>query len=104
MGVCAMYAYNSALDALQHAKFEVNDIANNSKYGVIGGTGGSSTASIIDMLHSLKEKGASEVSPDLAPRYLTSTISANLSRAFNLKGLSQSVASACATSADAIGY
>ncbi len=71
---------------------------------MIGGTGGSSTASIIDMLHSLKEKGASEVSPDLAPRYLTSTISANLSRAFNLKGLSQSVASACATSADAIGY
>lgn len=23
MGVCAMYAYNSALDALQHAKLEV---------------------------------------------------------------------------------
>ncbi|OOU63180.1 beta-ketoacyl-[acyl-carrier-protein] synthase I, partial [Acinetobacter baumannii] len=104
MGVCAMYAYNSALDALQHAKLDVTDIANNPKYGVIGGTGGTSTASIIDMLHTLKEKGASEVSPDLAPRYLTSTISSNLSRAFNLKGVSQSVASACATSADAIGY
>ncbi|KAE9673113.1 beta-ketoacyl-ACP synthase I, partial [Enterobacteriaceae bacterium TzEc077] len=46
MGVCAMYAYNSALDALQHAKLDVTDIANNSKYGVIGGTGGTSTASI----------------------------------------------------------
>lgn len=104
MGVCAMYAYNSALDALQHAELDVTDIANNSKYGVIGGTGGTSTASIIDMLHTLKEKGVNEVSPDLAPRYLTSTISSNLSRAFNLKGVSQSVASACATSADAIGY
>ncbi|MFH4094369.1 beta-ketoacyl synthase N-terminal-like domain-containing protein, partial [Acinetobacter baumannii] len=93
-----------ALDALQHAKLDVTDIANNPKYGVIGGTGGTSTASIIDMLHTLKEKGVSEVSPDLAPRYLTSTISSNLSRAFNLKGVSQSVASACATSADAIGY
>ncbi len=104
MGVCAMYAYNSAVDALQHAQLDMSDIANNAKYGIIGGTGGSSTASIIDMVHTLKEKGASEVSPNLASRYLTNTISSNLSNAFNLKGISQSIASACATSADAIGY
>lgn len=104
MGVCAMYAYNSALDALKQAGLEVADLGNNPRYGIAGGSGGGSTASVVEMNEILETKGARKIGPFFVPRNMTNTITANLGTAFKLQGVAHSVASACATSADAIGY
>lgn len=104
MGVCAMYAYNSALDAIQHAGLTVESLGENPRYGIVGGSGGGSTASVIEMNEILESKGARKVGPFFVPRNMTNTITANLGTAFKLQGVAHSVASACATSADAIGY
>ncbi len=40
MGVCAMYAYNAAVDAIEHAGLKQEDLAGNPRYGIAGGSGG----------------------------------------------------------------
>ena len=104
MGVCAMYAYNSALDAVKQAGLEVADLGNNPRYGIAGGSGGGSTASVVEMNEILETKGARKVGPFFVPRNMTNTVTANIGTAFKLQGVAHSIASACATSADAIGY
>lgn len=104
MGVCAMYAYNSAVDAVAHAGLTAADLEGNPRYGIVGGSGGGSTASVVEMKELLDTKGARKVGPFFVPRNMTNTITANVGVAFKLQGISHSVASACATSADAIGY
>ncbi|MFI7968114.1 beta-ketoacyl synthase N-terminal-like domain-containing protein, partial [Acinetobacter baumannii] len=49
-------------------------------------------------------KGARKVGPFFVPRNMSNTITANVGVAFKLQGISHTITSACATSADAIGY
>lgn len=49
MGVCAMYAYNAAVAAVEHAGLTAEQIGGNPRYGIAGGSGGGSTASVIEM-------------------------------------------------------
>ncbi len=104
MGVCAMYAYNAAVAAVQHAGLSVEDLAHNPRYGITGGSGGNSTASVAEAANILADKGARKVSAFFVPRNMSNTITANVGVAFKLQGISHSISSACATSADAIGY
>ncbi|MFC3902422.1 3-oxoacyl-[acyl-carrier-protein] synthase I [Acinetobacter marinus] len=104
MGVCAMYAYNAAVDAVQHAGLQVEDLAGNPRYGIVGGSGGNSTASVAEMIKLLEEKGARKIGPFFVPRNMSNTITANVGVAFKMQGIAHSITSACATSADAIGY
>lgn len=104
MGGCAAYAYLAAVDAVKHAGLTAEDLMNNPRYGVVGGTGGASTASVVEMNDIRIEKGARKVGPFFVPRNMTNTITANVGVAFKLQGISHTIASACATSADAIGY
>src|SRR5690606_5738174 len=103
MGVCAMYAYNAAVAAVEHAGLKQEDLANNPRYGIAGGSGGNSTASVVEMTKLLEEKGARKVGPFFVPRNMSNTITANVGVAFKLQGIAHSTNSACATSADAIG-
>ncbi|TCM61809.1 3-oxoacyl-[acyl-carrier-protein] synthase I [Acinetobacter calcoaceticus] len=104
MGVCAMYAYNAAVDAIEHAGLTQEQLGNNPRYGIAGGSGGNSTASVAEMIKLLEEKGARKIGPFFVPRNMSNTITANLGVAFKLQGIAHSITSACATSADAIGY
>jgi len=104
MGVCAMYAYNSAVAAVENAGLQVEDLAGNPRYGIAGGSGGNSTASVVEMTKLLEEKGARKIGPFFVPRNMSNTITANVGVAFKLQGMAHSITSACATSADAIGY
>lgn len=63
MGVCAMYAYNSAVAAVEHAGLKAEDLADNPRYGIAGGSGGGSTASVVEMTELLETKGARKVGP-----------------------------------------
>ncbi|MBC9230819.1 beta-ketoacyl synthase N-terminal-like domain-containing protein [Acinetobacter beijerinckii] len=104
MGVCAMYAYNTAIAAVEHAGLKQEDLANNPRYGIAGGSGGNSTASVTEMVKLLEEKGARKIGPFFVPRNMSNTITANVGVALKLQGVAHSITSACATSADAIGY
>ena len=104
MGVCAMYAYNAAVDAVNHAGLTIDEIGGNPRYGIVGGSGGNSTASVAEMVKLLEEKGARKIGPFFVPRNMSNTITANVGVAFKMQGIAHSITSACATSADAIGY
>ena len=104
MSVCAMYAYNTAVAAIEHAGLKPEDVANNPRYGITGGSGGNSTASVAEVVKILDEKGARKVGPYYVPRNMSNTITANVGVSLKIQGISHSITSACATSADAIGY
>lgn len=104
MGGCSAYAYLAAVDAVKNAGLTPEQLAGNPRYGVVGGTGGASTASVVEMNEVRIEKGARKVGPFFVPRNMSNTITANVAVAFKMQGISHSISSACATSADAIGY
>ena len=104
MVVCAMYAYNAAVAAVEHAGLTPEQLGGNPRYGIAGGSGGNSTASVTEMVKLLEEKGARKIGPFFVPRNMSNTITANVGVAFKLQGVAHSITSACATSADAIGY
>lgn len=104
MGVCAMYAYNAAVAAVEHAGLTPEQLGGNPRYGIAGGSGGGSTASVVEMTELLETKGARKVGPFFVPRNMSNTITANVGVAFKLQGIAHTITSACATSADAIGY
>ena len=91
MGVCAMYAYNAAVDAIEHAGLKQEDLAGNPRYGIAGGSGGNSTASVAEMIELLEEKGARKIGPFFVPRNMSNTITANLGVAFKLQCISYSI-------------
>ncbi|KAF5275751.1 hypothetical protein FQR65_LT16583 [Abscondita terminalis] len=92
------------LAAVEHAGLTPEQIGGNPRYGIAGGSGGNSTASVAEMVKLLEEKGARKIGPFFVPRNMSNTITANVGVAFKLQGVAHSITSACATSADAIGY
>jgi len=57
----------------------------------------------LDVIDTLRSRGARKVGPTMVPRIMTSSNSACLSVAYKIKGVNYSIASACATSAHCIG-
>lgn len=104
MGDASAFAYLSALSAIKDAGLTPEDVAQNPRYGVIGGTGGASTATIVEAADTLRERGARKVGATLVPRNMSNTVTAAIGLGLKLQGISHSISSACATSADAIGY
>lgn len=98
----AAYAWIAMRQAMADAGFEPGEIAD-PRIGLIASAGGVSNANIIQSADALREKGLRRVSPYTAPRTMASTVSACLATSFGVKGLSYSIASACATGAHSIG-
>ncbi|RYY50538.1 MAG: beta-ketoacyl-ACP synthase I, partial [Comamonadaceae bacterium] len=71
--------------------------------GLIMGSGGASPAHQIEAADTLRSKGIRRVGPYQVTRCMGSTVSANLSTAFGVKGINFSITSACSTSAHCIG-
>ena len=102
MGKSAAYCYIAMQEAIEDAVLDKNDVSNNGT-GIIVGQGGSSNENMLDVIDTLRSRGARKVSPTMVPRIMTSSNSACLSVAFEIKGVNYSIASACATSAHCIG-
>ncbi|HEX5377788.1 MAG TPA: beta-ketoacyl-ACP synthase I [Phenylobacterium sp.] len=73
------------------------------KTGLIVGSGGPSTRTIVEAAHTAREKGPKRVGPFAVPKAMSSGPSATLSTWFKIKGLNFSISSACATSTHCIG-
>src|SRR5690554_226731 len=102
MGDAAGFAYVAARDAIADAGLDdaqVRDV----RTGVIAGSGGGSPQWQIETGDLLRNKGVRKVGPYMVPRTMGSTVSAALSTAFGIRGLSYSISAACATSAHCIG-
>ena len=102
MGDGAAYAYLAMLQAIADAGLEPDEISNVRTGGILG-SGGPSTHAIVTAADVTREKGPKRVGPTVVPKAMSSTISANLSTLFKLKGPTYSIASACTTSTHCIG-
>ncbi|MCX7558950.1 beta-ketoacyl-ACP synthase I [Sulfitobacter sp. F26204] len=103
MGQGAAYAYLAMEQAIADAGLD-ESIISNPRTGLIAGSGGPST-SAMKVAHDVVDKtGATKrIGPFAVPKCMSSTISANLSTAFKIKGINYSITSACSTSLHCIG-
>ena len=101
MGDGAAYAFLSMEQAIKDSGLEENEISN-IRSGLVVGSGGASTSSMMTAFDTAREKGPKRVGPYMVPKCMSSTVSANLANCFKIKGLNFSITSACSTSAHCI--
>jgi len=102
MGDGAAYAYVAMQEAINDAGLTDADVTSE-RTGLVMGSGGPSTSAQILAVDTAREKGPKRVGPYAVPKAMCSTVSANLSTAFHMRGLSYSISSACATSTHCVG-
>lgn len=102
MGDTSVFAYAAMEQAIRDARLDGGQVSN-PRTGLIAGSGGSSSANLVEAADVLRTKGIRRVGAFIVPRTMASTVSACLGSAFKIKGISYSISSACATSAHCIG-
>ncbi len=103
MGPGAAYAYVAMEQAIADAGLEESDVVN-PRTGLVAGSGGPSTSAMLTAHQTVLKTGATKrVGPFAVPKCMCSTVSANLSTAYRIKGINYSITSACSTSLHCIG-
>jgi 3-oxoacyl-[acyl-carrier-protein] synthase-1 len=102
MADTAAYAYLAMDQALRDSGLEEKDIVNE-KTGLIVGSGGPSTRTVVAAADTARASSPKRVGPFAVPKCMSSTCSAVLGTWFKIKGVNYSISSACATSAHCIG-
>ncbi|MAY87637.1 MAG: beta-ketoacyl-[acyl-carrier-protein] synthase I [Pseudooceanicola sp.] len=103
MGPGAAYAHIAMAEAIADAGLEDSDIVN-PRTGLVAGSGGPSTSAMLNAHQVVLNSGATKrIGPFAVPKCMSSTISANLSTAYKIKGINYSITSACSTSLHCIG-
>jgi 3-oxoacyl-[acyl-carrier-protein] synthase I len=103
MGDGAAFTYLAMREAIEHAGLEQADISH-PRTGLVVGTGGTSTRNVLEVIRTFETRGARKVKPVMVSRIMSSTNSACLATAFQIKGINYTISSACATSAHCIGH
>src|SRR5256885_3463409 len=88
--------------AIRDSGLEEHEVSND-RTGIIMGSGGPSTRTIVEAADPARAKGPKRVGPFAVPKAMSSTASATLATWFKIKGVNYSIASACATSNHCIG-
>ncbi|NCO22043.1 MAG: beta-ketoacyl-ACP synthase I [Rhodobacterales bacterium] len=103
MGPGAAYAHIAMEQAIADAGLDEADVVN-PRTGLVAGSGGPSTSAMLTAHQVVLNSGATKrIGPFAVPKCMSSTISANLSTAFKIKGINYSITSACSTSLHCIG-
>ncbi len=102
MGDGASYNYIAMNEAIEDSGLNEDEISNNMT-GLIMGSGGPSTKTLLRAFDITREKGPKKIGPTSVPKVMCSTNSATLSTYFKIKGINYSISSACSTSAHCIG-
>ncbi|MBO6783954.1 MAG: beta-ketoacyl-ACP synthase I [Alphaproteobacteria bacterium] len=102
MGDGAAYGYIAMQEAVKDSGLDDAEIRSE-RTGLVAGTGGPSTSAQVEAADTARNKSPKRVGPYAVPKAMCSTLSANLSTAFGMRGLSYSISSACSTSAHCIG-
>lgn len=88
--------------AIRDSGLEEREVSNE-RTGIIMGSGGPSTRTIVEAAATAREKGPKRIGPFAVPKAMSSTASATLATWFKIKGINYSISSACATSNHCIG-
>lgn len=102
MGDAAGFAYLSMEQAIKDAGLEEHEVSNE-RSGIIIGSGGASTASVVESADIIRTRGVKRAGPYRVTQTMGSTTSACLATPFKIKGINYSISSACATSAHCVG-
>jgi len=102
MGAGAAYSVLAMEQAIADSGLTNNEISNPTT-GLVAGSGGPSTANLLQSFDIAREKGPKRVGPFMVPRCMSSTVSACIATFFKIKGVNFSITSACSTSAHCIG-
>lgn len=103
MGPGAAYAHIAMQQAIADSGLEESDVVN-PRTGLVAGSGGPSTSAMLAAHQTVLKTGATKrIGPFAVPKTMCSTVSANLSTAFKIKGINYSITSACSTSLHCIG-
>ncbi|MBB5722335.1 3-oxoacyl-[acyl-carrier-protein] synthase-1 [Loktanella ponticola] len=103
MGPGAAYSYIAMKQAIEDAGLDEAQVVN-PMTGVIAGSGGPSTSAMFAAHKVVENTGATKrIGPFAVPKTMSSTVSANLATAFQIKGMNFSITSACSTSLHCIG-
>jgi 3-oxoacyl-[acyl-carrier-protein] synthase-1 len=102
MSSASSYTYLAMEQAIKDSGLEPNEVSNE-RTGIIMGSGGASTASLVETADIARNKGVKRVGPYRVTQTMASTTSACLATPFKIKGVNYSISSACATSAHCIG-
>ena len=102
LGGGAAWNHVAMEQAIRNSGLEQNDISNE-RTGLIMGSGGPSTRTIVESADVARSKGPKRVGPFAVPKAMSSSPSATLSTWFKIKGVNYSISSACATSNHCIG-
>ncbi|MBL8893575.1 MAG: beta-ketoacyl-ACP synthase I [Rhizobiales bacterium] len=102
MGDGAAWNFVAMQQAITDSGLEESDVKND-RTGIIMGSGGPSTRTIVAAADVTREKGPRKVGPFAVPAAMSSTNSATLATPFGIRGVNYSISSACATSSHCIG-
>src|SRR5215204_812077 len=102
LGGGAAWNHVAMEQAIRDAGLEASEVSNDMT-GIIMGSGGPSTRSIVEAADTTRNKGPKRVGPFAVPKAMSSTASATLATWFKIKGVNYSISSACATSNHCIG-
>jgi len=102
LGGGAAWNHVAMEQAIRDAGLEPAEISHEMT-GIIMGSGGPSTRTIVEAADVARSKGPKRVGPFAVPKAMSSTASATLATWFKIKGVNYSISSACATSNHCIG-
>ena len=102
LGGGAAWNHLAMEQAIRDAGLEAEEVSNEMT-GIIMGSGGPSTRTIVEAADVARSKSPKRVGPFAVPKAMSSTASATLATWFKIKGVSYSISSACATSNHCIG-
>ncbi len=103
MGPGSAYAHIAMGQAIADAGLEPSEVVD-PMTGLIAGSGGPSTSAMLAAHQVVLKIGATKrIGPFAVPKCMSSTVSANLATAYQIKGMNFSITSACSTSLHCIG-
>src|SRR5690242_18556856 len=102
LGQGAAWNHIAMEQAIQDSGLSPDEVSN-IKTGIIMGSGGPSTRTLLEAADITRTKGPKRVGPFAVPKAMSSTASATLATWFKIKGINYSISSACATSNHCIG-
>ncbi len=102
LGGGAAWNHVAMEQAIRDAGLEPNEVSHE-RTGIVMGSGGPSTRTIVEAADIARTKGPKRVGPFAVPKAMSSTASATLATWFKIRGVNYSISSACATSSHCIG-
>jgi 3-oxoacyl-[acyl-carrier-protein] synthase I len=102
LGGGAAWNHVAMEQAIRDAGLEDGEISHE-RTGIIMGSGGPSTRTIVEAADVARTRGPKRVGPFAVPKAMSSSPAATIATWFKIKGLSYSISSACATSNHCIG-